>query len=53
MICIALVIAALNDLELKMSDIMNAYIHSPTMEKVWTYFNLVFGYDACKIALIL
>ena len=33
---IALIIATLNDLEVKLGDILNAYIHAPVTEKVWT-----------------
>ena len=33
---IALTIAALNDLEVKAGDIMNAYLTAPITEKVWT-----------------
>jgi hypothetical protein len=32
---IALTIAALNDLEVKAADILNAYISAPIKEKVW------------------
>ena len=33
---IALTLAALNDLEVKVGDIMNAYITAPVTEKIWT-----------------
>ena len=33
---IDMTIAALNDLELKAGDIMNAYLTAPITEKVWT-----------------
>ena len=33
---IALLLAALNDLEVKAADIMNAYITAPVEEKIWT-----------------
>ena len=31
-----LMIAALNDLEMKTTDILNAYVQAPVTEKVWT-----------------
>ena len=33
---IALMIAALNNLEVKSGDILNAYVQAPVTEKVWT-----------------
>ena len=33
---IALMVAALNDLEVKSDDILNAYIQGSVTEKVWT-----------------
>jgi hypothetical protein len=33
---IALTLAALNDVDVKMADIENAYLTAPIMEKVWT-----------------
>jgi len=33
---IALLIAALNDLEVKATDVQNAYVTAPCTEKVWT-----------------
>jgi hypothetical protein len=33
---IALTLAALNDLDVKMADIENAYLTAPITEKVWT-----------------
>ena len=33
---IALMIAALNYLEVKLADILNAYVQAPVTEKVWT-----------------
>jgi hypothetical protein len=37
---LALTIASLNDLEVKVGDVMNAYITAPVKEKVWTDPNL-------------
>ena len=36
-VCIALALAALNDLEVKCGDVLNAYITAPVKEKIWTY----------------
>ena len=49
---IALMIAALNDLEVKVGDVLNAYITAPCKEKVWTVLGPEFGPDAGKNALI-
>ena len=34
-VCIALLMAALNDLNVKVGDVLNAYITAPITEKVW------------------
>ena len=49
---IALMIAALNDLEVKSGDVLNVYVHSPVTEKVWTTLGSEFGKDAGKTAMI-
>jgi hypothetical protein len=49
---IALTLAALNDLDVKMADIENAYLMAPITEKVWTVLGTEFGDDAGKRALI-
>jgi hypothetical protein len=49
---IALNLAALNDLDVKMADIENAYLTAPITEKVWTVLDPEFGDDAGKRALI-
>jgi glutaredoxin len=49
---IAPTLAALNDLDVKMADIENAYLTAPITEKVWTVLSPEFGYDAGKYALI-
>jgi hypothetical protein len=49
---IALTLAALNDVDVKMADIENAYLTAPITEKVWTVFGPEFGDDAVKCALI-
>jgi hypothetical protein len=49
---ISLTLAALNDLDVKMADIENAYLTAPITEKVWTVLGPEFGDDAGKRALI-
>jgi hypothetical protein len=49
---IALTLAALNDLDVKMADIKNAYLTAPITEKVWTVLGPEFGDDDVKRALI-
>ena len=49
---IALLIAALHDLDVKAADVQNAYLTAPTTEKVWTKCGPEFGPDAGKRALI-
>ena len=44
--------AALNDLEVKTTDIMNAYLTAPVTEKIWTWLGPEFGSDAGKKALV-
>jgi hypothetical protein len=45
---IALMLAALNDLQVKAGDVLNAYITAPVKEKVWTILGPEFGNDAGK-----
>ncbi len=49
---IALLMAALNDLNVKVGDILNAYITAPITEKVWTVRGPEFGTNAGKSAII-
>ena len=49
---IALTIAALNDLPVKVADIQNAYITAPVNEKIWTVLGREHGEDAGKKAII-
>jgi hypothetical protein len=49
---IALTLDTLNDLDVKMADIDNAYLTSPITEKVWTVLGPEFVDDAGKRALI-
>jgi hypothetical protein len=47
-----LTIATLNDLEVKVGDVLNACITAPVKEKVWTVLGPEFGHDAGKSAII-
>jgi hypothetical protein len=49
---IALLLAALNDVEVKTLDIENAYITAPNAEKIYTVLGPEFGLEAGKKALI-
>jgi hypothetical protein len=49
---LALTIAALNDLDVKVGDVLNAYITAPITKKVWTILGSEFGPDAGKSAII-
>ena len=49
---LALLLAALNDLDVKVGDVLNAYITAPVTEKIWTVLGPEFGNDAGKRAVI-
>ncbi len=49
---LALTFAFLNDLKVKVSDVLNAYITAPVKEKVWTILGPKFGLDSGKSAVI-
>ena len=49
---IALTLAALNGLEVKTSDIQNAYLTAPCAEKIWTRLGPEFGPDQGRRAII-
>ena len=49
---VAFTITALNDLEVKCGDVLNAYITAPVTEKIWTTLGPEFGADAGKTALV-
>jgi hypothetical protein len=49
---LALTIAALNDLEVKASDVQNAYLTAPCKEHIWTQLGPEFGPDQGKKAII-
>jgi hypothetical protein len=51
-ICTTLTIAALNNLEVKAANILNAYISAQIKEKVWCAFGPEFGSNAGKSAII-
>ena len=46
-------LAALNDLQVKAGDVLNAYITAPCKEKVWTVLGPEFGPDAGTSAIIM
>ena len=50
---IALMIAALNDLKVKSGNILNAYVHAPVTEKVWTTMGPEFVKDAEKTTVVI
>ena len=49
---IALLMAALNEMSVLGTDILNAYLMAPTTEKVWTILGAEWGTDARKCAMI-
>ena len=49
---IALMLAALNDLQVKAGDVLNAYITAPCKEKIWTVLGPEFGHEAGKSAIV-
>ncbi len=49
---LALTILSLNDLKVKVGDVLNAYITAPVKEKVWTILGPKFGHDAGRSAII-
>jgi hypothetical protein len=50
--CIALTIAALNDLQVMACDIQNAYLTADCREKIWIVAGSEFGSDAGTIILV-
>ena len=44
--------AALNDLEVKASDVQNAYLKTPCVEKIYTKLGPEFGADKDKLMII-
>jgi hypothetical protein len=51
-VCIALLMASLNDLNVKVGDVLNAYITAPITKKMWTVLGPEFGNNAGKCAII-
>ena len=51
-VCIALNMAALHDLEVKLSDMVNAWVTASNHEKIWTILGPEFGDNAGKSATI-
>ncbi len=49
---LALTFASLNDLKVKVGNVLNAYIAAPVMEKVWTIYGPEFGHDSGKNSVI-
>jgi hypothetical protein len=49
---LALTIASLNDLEVKVGGVLNAYITAPITKKLWTILGPEFGPNAGKTAII-
>ena len=49
---IALNIAALNDLQVKCGDVLNAFITAPVMELIWNTLGTEFGDDQGKTAIL-
>ena len=49
---IALMLAALNDLEVKAGDVLNAYLTAQILEKIWTTLGPEWGPDAGKRAIL-
>ena len=45
--------ATLNDLEVKLGDILNVYVQAPVTEKVWTMLGLEFSKDPRRSAVII
>ena len=51
-VMLAMMLSALNSLEMKCGNVLNAYITAPITEKVWTILRPEFGADQGKKALI-
>jgi hypothetical protein len=49
---LTLTFASLNDLEVKVGDVLNAHITAPVKEKVRTILGHEFGHDSGKSAVI-
>ncbi len=51
-VCLALNFASLNDLKVKVGNVLNAYITAPVKKKVLTILGPEFGLDSGKSAII-
>ncbi len=49
---LVLTIVSLNDLKVKVGDVLNTYITAPVKEEVWTVLGPEFGHDTGKSAII-
>jgi hypothetical protein len=49
---IALLVAALNGLDVMCADIQNAYLHAPCREKIWTIAGPEFGSDEGSVMIV-
>ena len=49
---ISLIISALNDLQVKCGDVLNAYITAPVVDLKWTTLGPEFGDDQDKTAIV-
>jgi hypothetical protein len=49
---LALTFASLNDLEVEVGNVLNAYITTPVKEKVWTILGPEFGHDSGNSAVM-
>jgi hypothetical protein len=49
---LALTFASLNDLKVKVGNVLNAYFTAPVKEKVWTILGPKFGLDSGKSVVI-
>jgi hypothetical protein len=51
-VCITLLLAALNNLNPKVGDVLNAYITAPITKKIWAILGPEFSIEAGKSAII-
>jgi hypothetical protein len=51
-VCLAFLLAVLNDLDVCMADVGNAYLNADCREKIWTIAGPEFGSDAGKVMII-
>jgi hypothetical protein len=51
-VCIAFLLAALNDLDVCVADAGNAYLNANCCEKIWTIAGPEFGSDAGKVMIV-